>query len=109
MYVIASDEVSNTAAIAASGTGQIPTDTSILKDIGLRPNQQFYNYCFLTNGHTSAIRVKIGKDTQRIGAGDAFEWGSDKRIIFDTIIIEELGTAVQIDIGDIKANIARLR
>ena len=41
--------------------------------------------------------------------GDAFEWGQDKRVVFDSIVIEEVGAVAKIDVGDIIYNIARLR
>jgi len=107
--IVASDNLSNTAVIAASGTGQIQTDISILKGLGAPENEQYWNALFLVNNHTATIRVVVGKDTQLISAGDAYEWDIDNSVKYTTIIITEMGGLAQIDIGDIVAQVKRFK
>jgi len=107
--VISSDNGSNTVEIPISSVGTLPIDNEKLKGIGLIQNLQYWNYAFIINNHSAAIKVIIGKDVQYIAMGDAFEWGQDKRVVFDSIVIEEVGAVAKIDVGDIIYNIARLR
>ena len=105
--IIASDNLSNTAIILASGKGQVETGTSILKDLGAPEDKQYWNNAFIVNNHTATIKVGIGKDTQLISAGDAYSWDVDNEVLFTTIFIEEMGTLAQIDIGDVIVQVKR--